>query len=204
MADTLVERVTGRPADTATPIAVNLVVSDDTLFGAGSEPARLAGYGPVPAAVARNLTRTAVYDRQSKATLRRLYKHPASGALVAMESRARRFPRGLATFIATRDDTCTTPYCDAPIRHIDHADPAARGGPTTTDNGRGTCAACNYAKEADGWRVTTVTHENGVHTTELTTPTDSRYRSTAPPLPGRITISEVELNIDGAIARHAA
>ena len=97
-----------------------------------------------------------------------------------------------------------TPYCDAPIRHIDHATPAARGGPTTADNGRGTCAACNYAKEAGGWLVTTATHENGVHTTELTTPTGTRYRSTAPPLPGPITVSQVEMNIGISIARHAA
>ena len=35
MADTLVERVTGRPAEVPTPIAVNLVISDDTLLGGG-------------------------------------------------------------------------------------------------------------------------------------------------------------------------
>ena len=57
MADTLVERVTGRPAEVPTPIAVNLVISDDTLLGAGTEPARLTGYGPVPAAVACWLAR---------------------------------------------------------------------------------------------------------------------------------------------------
>ena len=50
-------------------------------------PARIAGYGPVPAAVARRLIGAAVADRRSRATLRRLYKHPRSGALVAMESR---------------------------------------------------------------------------------------------------------------------
>jgi hypothetical protein len=55
-------------------------------------------------------------------------EHPASGALVAMESRSRLFPKGLAHFIALRDDTCRTPYCDAPIRHTDHADPHIRGG----------------------------------------------------------------------------
>jgi len=33
MADTLVERVTGRPAEQAEPMAVNLVISDQTLFG---------------------------------------------------------------------------------------------------------------------------------------------------------------------------
>ena len=48
MADTLVERVTGRPAEVPTPIAVNLVISDDTLLGAGTEPARLPATGPYP------------------------------------------------------------------------------------------------------------------------------------------------------------
>ncbi len=34
MADTLVERVTGRPADVPVPLMVNLVVSDQMLLGA--------------------------------------------------------------------------------------------------------------------------------------------------------------------------
>uniref|UniRef100_UPI0036F28F21 HNH endonuclease n=1 Tax=Mycobacterium simulans TaxID=627089 RepID=UPI0036F28F21 len=46
-----------------------------------------------------------------------------------------------------------TPYCDAPIRHRDHARPRSRGGPTTADNGRGLCQRCNYVKESPGWRV---------------------------------------------------
>lgn len=48
MADTLAERVTGRAAASAVPIAVNLVVSDETLTG-GSTPAVITDYGPVPA-----------------------------------------------------------------------------------------------------------------------------------------------------------
>ena len=125
MADTLVERVTGRPADTATPIAVNLVLSDDTLFGAGSDAgARSPATGRCRRRSPADLIRTAVYDRQSKATLRRLYKHPASGALVAMESRARLLPaRAWPRSSPLATTRCRTPYCDAPIRHIDHADP---------------------------------------------------------------------------------
>jgi hypothetical protein len=61
-----------------------------------------------------------VVDERSRATLRRLYRHPKSGALVAMESRSRCFPKGLVRFIGLRDQTCRTPYCDAPIRHCDH------------------------------------------------------------------------------------
>ena len=153
MADTLVERVTGRPADQPEPVAVNLVISDDALLGGGNTPAVVDGYGPIPAAVARGLVQGAVTDERSKATLRRLYRRPNSRNLVAMESRSRCFPRGLARFIGLRDQTCRTPYCDAPIRHRDHAQPRNRGGPTSWVNGLGMCERCNYEKEAPGWRV---------------------------------------------------
>jgi hypothetical protein len=204
MADTLIERITGRPADVPEPIAVNLVLTDDTLLGGANAPADVSGYGPIPAAVARTMVAGALADRRSRATLRRLYAHPRSGALVAMESRARLFPRGLAAFIEMRDQRCRTPYCDAPIRHRDHARPWAAGGPTTADNGLGTCELCNYAKEAAGWRARTMTDENHTHTAEFTTPTGHTYRSAAPPRAPTIDVSEVELRIGVAIAKHAA
>lgn len=204
MADTLVERVTGRAADIPTPIAVNLVLTDETLLGADSTPADMCGYGPIPAAVARAMVARAADDERSRATLRRLYTHPRSGALVAMESRARLFPRALASFIALRDQRCRTPYCDAPIRHRDHAQPWAQGGPTSAVNGLGSCESCNYAKEADGWRVSTSMDENHTHTAEFTTPTGHRYRSGAPPRAPAITISDVEVRVGVALTRHAA
>ncbi|TQR86015.1 DUF222 domain-containing protein [Mycobacterium hodleri] len=185
MADTLVERVTGRPADVPTPIAVDLVITDDTLLGGDQAAARVPGYGPIPAAVACRLVADAAGDPQSSATLRRLYRHPDSGALIAMESRARAFPKGLTRFIAVRDDTCRTPYCDAPIRHTDHAVDHATGGPTTAVNGRGTCAGCNYDKQAPDWRVSNHRDRDGTHTCQIVTPTGARHQSTAPPLPGR-------------------
>jgi hypothetical protein len=123
MADTLMERVTGRPAGTPEPVAVHLVISDETLLGGDDTPAVVEGYGPIPASVARSLVDAAVTDERPRATLRRLYRHPRSPALVAMESQSRCFPRGLAKFIGLRDLTCRTPYCDAPIRHRDHAQP---------------------------------------------------------------------------------
>ncbi|AIH51688.1 hypothetical protein IQ38_04675, partial [Mycobacterium tuberculosis] len=207
MADTLVERVTGQPAEAAQPVAVNLVLSDETLLAGDRAPAVVDGYGPIPAAVARTLVRDAVADTRSRATLRRLYRHPRSGALVAMESRARRFPKGLAAFIGLRDQRCRMPYCDAPIRHRDHAQPHHRGGPTTATNGLGSCERCNYVKEAPGWRVSTDTDETGRHTAEFTTPTGMYYHCTAPPLPGplEIDVSQVEARIGVALTHlHAA
>jgi hypothetical protein len=204
MADTLVERVTGRDATVPTPIAVNLVLSDATLLGGDNAPGDIYGYGPIPAAVARAMVSNAVADRRSRATLRRLYAHPRSGVLVAMESRARLFPRGLSAFVELRDQRCRTPYCDAPIRHRDHAQPWAQGGPTAADNGLGSCERCNYAKEAAGWRVRASIDETHTHTAEFTTPTGKSYRSGAPPRAPTITVSDVELRIGVAIAKHAA
>ena len=208
MADALVERVTGRSAAVATPIAVNLVLSDESLVGGSSAPADVSGYGPIPAAVARELVSGAVNDERSRATLRRLYAHPASGALVAMESRARLFPRGLAAFIGLRDQRCRTPYCDAPIRHLDHARPWVAGGPTNADNGLGLCERCNYVKEVAGWVVRPEIDGTSRHTAEFITPTGRPYRSGAPPLPGssvRIEISEMEVAVEIAFSGlHAA
>ncbi|BDE12444.1 MULTISPECIES: HNH endonuclease [Mycobacterium] len=204
MADTLVERVTGTPASAAAPVTVNVVISDQALLGDDTAPAVLEGYGPIPAAVARNMVTSAVADRKSKATLRRLYASPATGALVALESRSRTFPRGLADFIGLRDQTCRTPYCDAPIRHRDHAQPCKRRGPTTATNGLGLCEHCNYLKESPGWTVTT--HDNnGTHTAAYATPTGARYQSSAPPIYPKFDISEIETAISITLTnRHAA
>ncbi|MGH3640605.1 MAG: DUF222 domain-containing protein [Mycobacterium sp.] len=206
MADTLVERVTGRPAEVPVPVAVELVITDEALLGGDQTPARVPGYGPVPAAVARRLVGSAVGEKDSRATLRRLYKHPRSGGLVAMESRARLFPKGLARFIDVRDDTCRTPYCDAPIRHHDHATAHHRSGPTSAVNGLGECERCNYAKEAPGWTVTAVCDDKGCHTAEFTTPTGAVHRSTAPALPGpaRVELSQIEYRVGIEIAKVAA
>jgi hypothetical protein len=207
MADTAYERITGRPADVPVPVAIDLVISDETLLGGDTSPARVQGHGPIPAAIACHLASRAIADERSKATLRRLYRHPASGALVAMESRARLFPKGLAQFIAFRDDTCRTPYCDAPIRHTDHANSHATGGETNDLNGRGACEACNYAKEAPGWRITTKRDRDGTHISEVTTPTGARHKSKAPPLPGRLRspVSSIEIAFADEIAwRNAA
>ncbi|WP_404321972.1 HNH endonuclease [Arthrobacter luteolus] len=115
--------------------------SHQTAPGPGNSPQIGEPGGPEPADVVM---------------LRRLYLDPVSGELAAMESRARAFPPGLARLIRTRDQTCRTPWCDAPIRHIDHIQPHAEGGPTTYTNGQGLCEACNHAKQAPGWNSTTL------------------------------------------------
>ena len=110
----------------------------------------------------------------------------------------------MAAFIGLRDQTCRTPYCNAPIRHHDHATPARKGGKTSAGNGLGACQQCNLAKEAPGWTVTT-TDTHGRHTAEWTTPTGATYHSTAPPLPGPTRKhSAIEARLSVMLAHHHA
>ncbi len=95
MADTLVERVTGHPAEDPEHVALNLVMSDQALWGAGQRARRCStGTGRFRRRWPSGLVRDAVVDERSLATLRRLYRNPQSGSLVAMESRSRFFPEG--------------------------------------------------------------------------------------------------------------
>ncbi|WP_207596069.1 HNH endonuclease signature motif containing protein [Arthrobacter sp. D5-1] len=183
MADTLTERMTGTPGGIS-GINLDLVMTDRTLFQGDSEPARLKGYGIVPAEWGRELLGSgqAAHDQDLTVWLRRLYTAPATGELLATDSKARLFAGGLRRFIETRDDTCRTPYCDAPIRHIDHVVPWRAGGKTSLANGAVLCEACNHIKENAGW-TTRAVHAD-VHTLEISTPTGHTYQSKAPPMPG--------------------
>jgi hypothetical protein len=182
MADTLVERVTGQTNAADVPIHVGVVMTDRTLFADGDEPAEVDGHGPLPAPLARELLREAQDGQESNGAerarvwLRRLYTTPGHNQLVAMDARARCFDGQLRRFLITADRRCRTPWCDAPIRHLDHAVPAAAGGPTTAANSQGLCEACNYTKQAPSWR--TVPHPDRV--VETFTPTGHRYKSRPP------------------------
>ncbi len=186
MADTLTERVTGQATAAAVPVEVQVVMSDTTLLGADDSPAQIPGYGPLPASVARELLKPGEADQDATVWVRRLYTDPKTGTLTQMESNRRVFPRGMRRFITTRDGTCRTPWCDAPIRHIDHIHDHARGGTTSLSNGQGLCERCNYLKQTPGWTTETVTsgpgRSSGPHRVRITTPTGHTYHSSAPPL----------------------
>lgn len=205
LADTLVERVTGHATghttdntastastgsigtrtgtgtNTGIGVEVQVVITDRALLAGDHEPAHLPGYGPVPAALVRDW----LTDTTRDVWLRRLYTHPSTGELVGMDSRRRFFEAGLRRLVITRDlGTCRTPWCDAPIRHVDHVVPHHTGGKTTLTDGQGLCAACNHAKQAAGWRARPRPGPTGQHIVQTTTPTGHTYTSPAPPLPG--------------------
>jgi hypothetical protein len=103
---------------------------------------------------------------------RRLFTAPAGGPVVGGDRFRRRFDRSLAHLISLRDRTCRDPYCDAPIRHLDHVHRHTDGGPSTLANGRGLCERGNYVREMPGWHAT-LTHDGlhgRPHTVTITTP----------------------------------
>ncbi|WP_194239489.1 HNH endonuclease [Pseudactinotalea terrae] len=198
MADALVARVTGQAEGASPGVLVNLVMTDSALFTShDAEPATLPGYGPVPAAAAREMVDRASND--AAAWVRRLYMAPRSGELVSMDSKRRKAPRGLAEFVRLRDgDTCRVPWCDAPARHIDHVVGVAEGGLTTDCNSQAGCELHNYAKQAPGWRSEPVGQardpaqerdpaEDERHVVATRTPTGHVYLSGSPRLPGSTT-----------------
>ena len=178
MADEMVQRITGQAHAEQVPLEVEVVLTDQALLGEDDEPAVVVGYGAVPAGAARDLV-----ARAERVALRRLLTEPATGQLVAMESRSRDFPRGLRRFLRLRDQTCRRPWCDAPVRHSDHVVSDAGGGETSAANGQGLCESCNYTKELLGWSARAgPTSRPGNHVVETITPTGHAYRSRAPSL----------------------
>ncbi|WP_323096820.1 HNH endonuclease [Intrasporangium sp. YIM S08009] len=195
MADELVVRVTGQERAEDVAVEVHLVMTDRALFWGDDVPGQLPGYGPVPAAWARRLlvgdADPARPDARSDGTrsrvwLRRLYADPSASELVAMESMRRTFDGGLRRFLVARDGAvCRTPWCDAPIRHVDHVEDHASGGPTSAGNGQGLCVRCNHTKQLPGWKAIadpTASQRAGPHRVVTMTPTGHRYESLAPPL----------------------
>lgn len=193
MADELVRLLTGTdPHAQGLPVEIQLIMGAGTMAGTDDAPGAVVsdGLAPVhvPAMIARLLAMTGSAREQvgctsdQQAWIRRLFTDPA-GSVRDADPRRRGFTGALRALIIARDQTCTTPYCDAPIRHIDHLYRYADGGPTTDENGRGTCVACNAVKEVPGWRTERVPLPGplGEYAIRLTTPTGLAYLHRSPP-----------------------
>ncbi|NJC56825.1 HNH endonuclease [Brevibacterium marinum] len=183
MADLLVERSTGQENAGAIPTEIHLLMNDDSLFDSGEMPAWFPGFGPIPAETARKFTA----DNEAEVFLRRLYTRPSDGQLVRMDSKRREFSGLLRRMVVIRDDVCRSPWCDAQIKHADHAQAYAAGGETGWDNASGLCAACNFLKELPGWR-----HEATAEELTVRTPTGHRYQISTKPI-GKPTSNVGEL-----------
>ena len=171
-ADLFVELLTGQLTGPGVTAEVVLLMEDGTFFGDDDQPAWIPGHGPVPAGMIKDW----LANPETKTFIRRMYTRPSDGQLVAMESRRRAFPAGLAKMLKLRDDTCATPFCNSPVEEADHRTPWAKGGATSWDNATGLCRRCNQRKENRGW-----TYSGTPDELTVTTPTGHQY--TVPTLP---------------------
>lgn len=174
VADLFVQWVNGQTTPRAVPAEVQVVMTDEALFGAGETPAWITGHGPIPAELARRW----IGNPEADVSLRRIFTRPKDHQLVNMESQSRNFPPNLRRLVILRDDICRTPYCDAPIKEIDHATPARDGG----TNQLGECFRVMRGLQPDQRKLRVATSGNtgtshGDHTNRP--PVFKKYRTRA-------------------------
>lgn len=142
-ADVLYDLLMGRDRERVR-VEMQVVVPVSTLMQLSDEPGELAGYGPIPAELARQLA------AGSRSTWRRILTDPQDGQVVEVGSR--RFPSpGLARTVRARNRQCIFPGCGKPAMNceIDHTTPHAEGGPTEKDNLGPVCSRHHHLKHAE-------------------------------------------------------
>ncbi|WP_020572420.1 HNH endonuclease signature motif containing protein [Parafrankia discariae] len=148
-ADVLVDLLCGR-AEHAVPLPceVQVVVPVTVLLGLAEEPGEIVGYGPIPAAVAREMA------ARPGSTWRRILTDP-QGALVEIADR--RFPTAAqARHVRARNRDCVFPGCARTSQRadIDHTVAHGCGGPTLTRNLGPVCRKHHRMKHSGRWEVT--------------------------------------------------
>jgi hypothetical protein len=129
------------------PVSVQVIVPITMLLGLDdSQPAELAGYGPIPAEVARRLA--------GYGTWQRLLTDPATGALLDYGRSRYEPPPDLVDHVVARDRTCRWPGCDRPAADcdLDHTI-AYPCGPTAVGNLGPFCEQHHVGKHHSRWRV---------------------------------------------------
>lgn len=156
---------------------VQVTVAATTLLGLDDLPGELAGYGPVPADMARAIARDG--------TWRRLLTDPATGALVERGSTAYRPGADLTAAVVARDVTCTFMGCGQPAWRceLDHRtpfDPNRRADEqTVADNLDARCKHHHECKTHGGW---TVRRDRRTGASEWTDPFGVTFTRLAVPL----------------------
>ncbi len=155
-------------------IVTHVTVPWVTLAGVQDAPGELAGYGPIPAPVARQLA-------AQSGVWWRLLTDPATGQLCPTPATGYHIPEQVRRFVVARDQTCSHPGCDRPARgcDLDHA-VAHPKGPTCPCNLTPRCRRHHNAKTHHGWKV--AARLDGHHST--TSPTGRIYSTAPEPPPG--------------------
>jgi hypothetical protein len=170
-ADALVDLVLGRRR--RAPATVHVTVPLATLLRAAEHPGELAGFGPVPATMARRLAADGVW---------RWLATSDQGAVVDVGRRRYRPPTSLANLVRGRDVTCRFPGCRQPAHRcdLDHTVPYPAG-PTSAANLTSLCRHHHLLKHRAGWIV----RQHGNADVTWTSPADRSYTTRPPTHPPR-------------------
>jgi hypothetical protein len=129
------------------PITINVTIDLPTLLGLSENPGQLAGYGAIPASVARALA--------SDGKWKRFITDPQTGALLDYGRETYQPPQALIDFLIARDRTCRFPGCrrSAALSDLDHAQSWEEGGTTSLDNLGALCRRHHQLKTHGGWSI---------------------------------------------------
>ncbi len=154
------------------PVTVNLTIDLPTLLGLSENPGILAGYGAIPASVARELAADGKWKR--------FVTDPISGELLNLGRETYEPPQALIDFLTARDRTCRFPGCRQPARvsDIDHAKSWDSGGETSISNLGVLCRRHHRMKTHGGWEL--ISESDGSCT--WTSPTGKIYQVPARPI----------------------
>lgn len=129
------------------PISISVAVDLPTLLGLAENPGQLAGYGAIPASVARKLA--------ADGTWQRFISDPTTGNLLDFGREKYLPPQELVDFLLARDRTCRFPGCgrSGQLADIDHAQSWESGGETNPANLGLLCRRHHRMKTHGGWKL---------------------------------------------------
>jgi hypothetical protein len=129
------------------PITISVAVDLPTLLGLAENPGQLAGYGAIPASVARKLA--------ADGTWQRFVSDPTTGNLLDFGREKYIPPQELVDYLLARDRTCRFPGCrrSGELADIDHARSWESGGETNPANLGLLCRRHHRMKTHGGWKL---------------------------------------------------
>jgi hypothetical protein len=129
------------------PITISVAIDLPTLLGLAENPGQLAGYGAIPASVARRLAADGNWQR--------FVSDPTTGNLLDFGREKYTPPQELVDYLLARDRVCRFPGCrrTGQSSDIDHAQSWETGGSTNPANLGLLCRRHHRMKTHGGWSL---------------------------------------------------
>ena len=129
------------------PITISVAIDLQTLMGLAENPGQLAGYGAIPASVARRLAADGNWQR--------FVSDPTTGNLLDFGREKYTPPQELVDYLLARDRVCRFPGCrrTGQSSDIDHAQSWETGGETNPANLGLLCRRHHRMKTHGGWSL---------------------------------------------------